>query len=166
MEGPGRYRRAFDWRLNTADRDDTTTAAGPLVALFSSEMPELLEDYLQISRKRRNNRLVLARLQAHLVDELITVEATVSHYRNNRAQLEQGEDHNQDASQQDTTKNDLNFVRKELFLWRAFANVIRSIADGHVPMVPRPSRAEVLCLMRGGARLPGVHHKTIKRIRL
>src|ERR1700676_5329318 len=89
MEGPGRYRRAFDWRLNRDDLDDTATAASALAALFSSEMPEVLEDYLQTSRKRRNNRLALARLQAHLVDELITVEATIKHYRDKKAELEQ-----------------------------------------------------------------------------
>jgi hypothetical protein len=123
MEGPGRYRRAFDWRLNTEDQGDTIIAAGALKALFSSEMPELLEDYLKISRTRRNNRLALARLQTHLIDELITVEATVKHYRDKKTELE-------DNPIQDAAKEDVKFVRGELFLWRAFANVIRSIADG------------------------------------
>jgi hypothetical protein len=81
MDGPGRYRRAFDWRLNREDSDDLATAVGALGDLFSSEMPEILEDYLGISRNRRNNRLALAKLQAHLIDDLVNVESAVKHHR-------------------------------------------------------------------------------------
>jgi hypothetical protein len=99
--------------------------------------------------------LALARLQAHLVDELITVEATVSHYRDKKAQLEKGEDHGQDQSQQDTTKENSTFVRSELFLWRAFANVIRSIADGVAWRALDFDRAvlRALCQNRGSQQI-------------
>jgi hypothetical protein len=80
MEGPARYRRAFDWALNIEDKDDTTIALRALVGLSGSEMPEVLEDYLIVSRKRRQNRLAIAKLQVHLVDELLTIEATTKHY--------------------------------------------------------------------------------------
>jgi len=155
MEGPARYRRAFEWRLNRADRENTITAAAGLTALFSSEMPEVLEDYLQISRKRRNNRLALARLQAHLVDELISVEAAVGHYRDKKKQLEQVESKGQHDSQQDITKEDLNFVRRELFVWRAIGNVIRSIADGVAWRALDFDRAvlRALCQNRGSQQI-------------
>jgi len=154
MEGPGRYRRAFDWRLNRDDVDDTATAASAFAALFSSEMPEFLEDYLQTSRNRRNNRLALARLQAHLVDELITVEATIKHYRDKRAELEQLERDGKDESQ-GAIKKDLKLVRGELFLWRAFANVIRSIADGVAWRALGFDRAvlRALCQNRGSQQI-------------
>lgn len=155
MEGPGRYRRAFDWRLNRGDCDDTVTAAGALAALLSSEMPEVLEDYLHISRKRQTNRLALARLQAHLVDELISAEATVKHYRDKRTELEKGKSDGQNDAQQGATKTDLKFVRSELFLWRAFANVIRAIADGVAWRALGFDRAvlRALCQNRGSQQI-------------
>ena len=130
MEGPARYRRAFDWRINRADGHNNAAAVGGLTALFSSEMPEVLQDYLEISRKRRGNRLALARLQAHLIDELVSVETTVRHYRDKKKELEQIEIPDQNETVQDTSKDDLKFVERELFLWKAIANVVRSIADG------------------------------------
>jgi hypothetical protein len=154
MEGPGRYRRAFDWRLNREDRDDTATAASALAALFSSEMPEVLEDYLQTSRRRRNNRLALARLQAHLVDELITVEATIKHFRDKKAELEKLI-HDCKNDSQVATEKGLKLVRGELFLWRAFANAIRSIADGVAWRALDFDRAvlRALCQNRGSQQI-------------
>jgi hypothetical protein len=130
MEGPGRYRRAFEWRLTPGDREATSVAAGGLVSLFSSEMPEVLEDYLSISRKRRNNRLALARLQAHLLDELSVAESTIKHYKAKKKELEDSSETEQTASAQGLHGDDLKLVNRELFLWRAFSNVIRAIADG------------------------------------
>jgi hypothetical protein len=111
MEGPARYRRAFDWRINRADGHNNAAAAGGLTALFSSEMPEVLQDYLEISRKRRSNRLALARLQAHLIDELVSVETTVRHYRDKKKELERIEIPARNETVQDTSKDDLKFVR-------------------------------------------------------
>src|SRR5438105_10261956 len=155
IEGPGRYRRAFDWRLHREDREDTVISAGGLTSLFSSEMPEVLEDYLQISRKRRTNRLALARLQSHLIDELITVEAAIKQFRDKKAKLEQVEHSGGEESQNDATKNDLNFVRRELFFWRAFGNVIRSIADGVAWRTLGFDRAvlRALCQNRGSQQI-------------
>ena len=85
------YARRRDWRLNRTDPAGLNTAVTALSALFRSELPEVLEDYLQISRKRRNNRLALARLQTQLIDELVTVEAAIKRYRDKKAELEEVE---------------------------------------------------------------------------
>jgi hypothetical protein len=128
MKGPARYRRAFDWQLRAGDRDDLDTASAAFATLFSSDWPEILEDYLYISRKRKNNRLALAKLQTHLVDEVASVETTLRHYRNKKAELQHLE--KWAASQDAGLEADLKLVRREHFLYKAYANVIRSIADG------------------------------------
>jgi hypothetical protein len=151
MNKAGRYRRAFEWKLQRDDQEDTDTAIRALGALFSSEMPAVLEDYLEISRKRSKNRLALARLQAHLLDELLTVEATVKFYRDEKAKLEPASNFLEDEGRPTTTNRDLTFVKKELFFWRAFANVIRSIADGMAWRTLNFDRAvlRALCQNRG-----------------
>jgi hypothetical protein len=165
MEGPARYRRAFDWRINRADGHNNAAAAGGLTALFSSEMPEVLQDYLEISRKRRSNRLALARLQAHLIDELVSVETTVRHYRDKKKELERIEIPARNETVQDTSKDDLKFVERELFLWRAIGNVVRSIADGIAWRALGYDRAvlRALCQNRGSQQItsPG----TIEELR-
>lgn len=155
MEGPGRYRRAFEWKLTRGDEDGTVIASGALAALFSSEMPAILEDYLDISRRRRSNRLALARLQAHLVDELMSVEETVKYYRNKKAELQNLDDHGQGGPQQGGTKQDLKMVSTELFLYRAYANVIRSVADGVAWRALGYDRAvlRALCQNRGSQQI-------------
>ncbi len=156
MEAPGRYRRAFDWRIAREDKDGTVVATEALVALFSSEMPAILEDYLDISRRRRNNRLAIAKLQAHLVDELITVEATVKHYRTKKTELESGGEGLEDGRPEDgPKKEDLKFVSTELFLYKAYANVIRSVADGIAWRALGHDRAvlRALCQNRGSQQI-------------
>lgn len=155
METPGRYRRAFNWRFNPADQDDTMAATGGLVSLFRSELPEVLEDYLQISRKRRHNRLALARLQSHLIDEIITVAATVSHYRDRKSHLEAAGNERQNEGNPPELQEELKIVCRELFLWRAFANVVRSIADGVAWRALGYDRAvlRALCQNRGSQHI-------------
>jgi hypothetical protein len=135
--------------------DDTAAAVGGFAALFSAEMPEVLEDYLQISRKRRNNRLALAKLQAHLIDELVTAEASIKHYREKKAEVERVELATLGDSEQAAMKRDIKLVRRELFLWRAFANVIRSIADGVAWRALGFDRAvlRALCQNRGSQQI-------------
>jgi len=150
MEGPARYKRAFDWRLKREDGEDTNVAIGALAALHSSEMPDLLVDYLDISRKRRTNHLALARLQTNLVDELVGAEASIKHYREKKAELEQ-----LGNLENGTQKKDTKFVRRELFLWRAFANVLRAIADGVAWRTLGYDRAvmRALCQSRGSQQI-------------
>jgi len=154
MEGPARYRRAFDWALNIEDKDDTTIALRALVGLSGSEMPEVLEDYLIVSRKRRQNRLAIAKLQVHLVDELLTIEATTKHYRNKKAELQHHDSGDREGLGKET-EEDLKFVRSEIFLWRAYANVLRSVADGIAWRALGYDRAvmRALCQNRGSQQI-------------
>lgn len=152
MDGPGRYRRAFDWRLNREDSDDLATAAGALGDLFSSEMPEILEDYLGISRKRRKNRLALAKLQTHLIDDLVNIESAVKHHRKDLQSIGTIVADDPDL---ESKKRRVKFNKRELFWWRAFANVIRSIADGVAWRALGFDRAvlRALCQNRGSQQL-------------
>jgi len=56
--------------------------------LASSDFPDILEDFLSISRKRQQNPTALARLQIHMLEELLIQESVVKHYRERIAELE------------------------------------------------------------------------------
>lgn len=78
---PGKYRRAFDWRVSHGNRHSLTTDTAAMVRLALSDFPDILEDSLEISRKRNGNRTALAGLQMHLLEEVMLQEEAVRHYR-------------------------------------------------------------------------------------
>jgi len=53
---PGKYRRAFSWRVSDGSPSSWRTGATAIVRLATSEFPDLLEDYLYVSRKRKRAR--------------------------------------------------------------------------------------------------------------
>jgi hypothetical protein len=125
---PGIYRRAFDWRLSATDKESMPNVAVALVGLSSETWMDIFEDYLTISRKRIKNRLAMAKLQLHLVEEVMLAQASVKHYRSKwdelKAELAKPQGGN------DHTKSDIEAVERELFLYRAYANCFRAIGDG------------------------------------
>jgi hypothetical protein len=128
MIKPGIYRRAFDWRISKADRESIPSVAAAFVGLRSDDYMDILEDYLSITRKRKNNRTALAKVQLHLLDELMVAQAAIKGYRQKLEELKA-----QLATAQPTDekiKEDIRFVERELFFHRAHANSFRAIGDG------------------------------------
>ena len=78
---PGIYRRAFDWRLSKTDRESIPNVAAAFVGLSAEEWIDIFEDYLTLSRKRIKNRIAMAKLQLHLVEEIMLAQAAAKHYR-------------------------------------------------------------------------------------
>jgi hypothetical protein len=81
MIKPGVYRRAFDWRVSKADRESIPNIAAAFVTLSTDEYADIFEDYLTISRKRRNNRTAMAKVQLHLIEELLIAQGAAKRYR-------------------------------------------------------------------------------------
>ncbi len=124
-KAPNKYRRAFDWRISRSADNATEFAA--MSRLAKSELPDLLEDFLDISRRRKANWMALARLQISMLTELLLQESAVQHYREKLKELKSS----QAAGASDTeTEQHLKAVKRELFFYRMFANVIRSVGDG------------------------------------
>lgn len=128
LRPPGKYRRAFDWRLSHDKWDSLGTGATAMMRLATSDFPDILEDFLEISRKRRNNWTALARLQTHMLEELLVQEGAVRHYRTRLKKLE-------DTISLTTVvepdfTGEVDFVKQELFLYRMYANAVRAIGDG------------------------------------
>jgi len=102
-----------------------------MIRLASSDFPDILEDFLAISRRRQTNPTALSRLQIHMIEELLLQEGAVKHYRKTLKDLGSDEDTEQ---KEDTDKEDKNeevkFYQKELFFHRMYANAIRGIGDG------------------------------------
>jgi len=123
---PSKYGRAFDWRLSHGpDRLGDEAAAG-MSRLASSDFPDILEDFLSISRKRQQNPTALARLQIHMLEELLIQESVVKHYRERIAELESP----MASGNADERQKEIAFAKGERFLYRMYANAIRAIGDG------------------------------------
>jgi hypothetical protein len=122
---PGKYRRAFDWRLSDvsgAARDRDLTA---LSRVAKMELLAVLEDLLEISRKRRKNWTSLAKLQLWSLQEVMVQEASVKYWRQRIAELEK-----EGAGQSESRSADINKAKKEQFMYRLYANTLRVIGDG------------------------------------
>lgn len=124
---PNKYRRAFDWRVSQADDRSLGVSTEALVRLYRSEFLDLLDDFLDLSRRRQNNRTSLARLQIWLLQELTGQEAGIKHYRDalRTAREKQSAD-----SANELHTDEIRFYERELFFHRAYANAIRVIGDG------------------------------------
>jgi hypothetical protein len=104
------------------------TEAAAMMRLASSDFPDILEDFLDISRKRRKNWTALARLQPHMFEELLVQEGAVKHYRSRLKKLEDSLG-SADVVELDV-KGEVEFVKQELFFYRMYANAVRAIGDG------------------------------------
>jgi hypothetical protein len=124
---PGIYGRAFEWSITKADKGAIPNIAQAFVALSATEHLDIFEDYLDISRRRRNNFLAIVKLQLHLIDDLIAIQGAIKHYRRNWEELTAKLETQSDDEQ---LKDDLKLVERELFFNRAYANCLRGIGDG------------------------------------
>ena len=98
---------------------------GGLSLLSRSELPDILEDFLDISRKRTSNRTAISKLQLSMLQEIVFQEAAVKKYKQRLDEL-------RDSSAQHIGESEaeMEAVTRELFMFRVYANAIRSIGDG------------------------------------
>jgi hypothetical protein len=96
--------------------------------LATSDFPDILEDFLEISRKRRNNWTALARLQTHMLEELLVQEGAVKHYRARLKKLQGAM--NVGTVVESDPPSEAGFAKQELFFYRMYANAVRAIGDG------------------------------------
>ena len=108
-----RYRRAFSWRLSEPNANRQHEIAGA-VRLSLGDYPDILEDYLYISRKRRGNATAIAKLQIHLLHDLAVQEQAVKDYK---ARTPSG-------------PKEQEFLQSQTFHHRLISNTIRNIGDG------------------------------------
>jgi hypothetical protein len=106
-----KYKRAFSFRVHEGE---STQAADGLVRLSGGDYPDILEDYLAISRKRQRNPTAMANLQTHILLEAGTHENAVKHYK---AQTPEADAHKK-------------FVESQIFTHRMIGNTLRVIGDG------------------------------------
>lgn len=125
FEMPNKYRRAFEWRVSTPVRESRETITEGLLGLSTSDLPDILEDFLELTRRRRTNKTAVSKLQLWMLQEIVFQEAVVK--RCKRRLKELGID---DALASDEASPEVKSIKREIFLFRAYANAIRSIGDG------------------------------------
>jgi hypothetical protein len=111
-----KYRRAFTWRVSKGGVGHQSETEG-LVRLALFDYPDILEDYLYISRKRRGNRLAIAKLQLHMMEDIVVQEKSIKLYKEKLAL---------DPAPPEEAQN---FINSQIFMHRLIANTIRQIGD-------------------------------------
>src|ERR1035437_1123268 len=117
FEMPNKYRRAFEWRVSTPVRESRETITEGLLGLSTSDLPDILEDFLELTRRRRTNKTAVSKLQLWMLQEIVFQEAVVK--RCKRRLKELGID---DALASDEASPEVKSKKREIFLFRAYAN--------------------------------------------
>ena len=120
---PGIYKRSFTWRVTDASKDAIKDIAAAFVRLSAAEWVDVMEDYISITRRRIKNHTAMAKVQLHMIEDLMLAQGAIKRYR------KQYDDLVTKQGSSDPTP-ELRLVNNELFLYRAFANTFRIIGDG------------------------------------
>lgn len=112
-----KYRRAFSWSVSRGNAGKAHEAAG-MVRLATSDYPDILEDYLSISRKRKDNKLALSKLQLHMLEDIVVQEKSIKSYK---GKLE---------TEANLPDRAAELIRSEITMHGLIANAIRQIGDG------------------------------------
>ncbi|HXM22426.1 MAG TPA: hypothetical protein VN948_14315 [Terriglobales bacterium] len=78
------------------------------------DYPDILEDYLHVSRKRHKNATAIAKLQMHLLEDLAVQEQAIKHYK----------------AKCPTEPKEKQFIESQIFHHRLISNTVRHIRDG------------------------------------
>jgi hypothetical protein len=77
-----------------------------------------LEDFLEISRRRRSSRTAISKLQISLLQEIVSHEALVKRYKQHLDEIK------------DPDSDEAHATNREIFMHRVYSNAIRTIGDG------------------------------------
>jgi len=124
FEIPNRYRRAFGWRVSTPQRQSESTVTNALIGLSASELPDTLEDFLDLTRRRRKNKAALSKIQLWMLQEIVFQEAVVRRCKKRLEEL------GMDSAAEEVGSPEVVAIKREMFIFRTYANAIRSIGDG------------------------------------
>jgi hypothetical protein len=128
MHKPNKYRRAFEFRIVRGDDPSIPKGIEAFLRLSLPQYAEVLEDYLEIGKKRRNSPFALAKLQLHLLNELAAIERAVSQLKH-KAETLKAKLVGTPTDEQEVCGGELQEIDREIFFHRAHANCIRSIGD-------------------------------------
>lgn len=110
-----KYRRSFSYRIAEGSAQLENQIAGA-VRLSTGDYPDILEDYLCISRKRQKNATAMVNLQMSLLQELAVQEQSIKVYKSTVAPEPKAQ----------------RVVESQIFMHRLIANTIRNVGDGIV----------------------------------
>jgi hypothetical protein len=85
-----------------------------VVHLATSDYPDILEDYLYISRRRHNNKTAIAKLQLQMLGDISVQERSIKHYKEKLSEK---------GAPQDS-------IKSQITAHEMIANAIRQIGDG------------------------------------
>jgi hypothetical protein len=128
MQKPNKYRRAFEFRIVRGDDPSTPKGIQAFLRLSLPQYAEVLEDYLEIGKKRRNSRFALAKLQLHLLHELATIEKAISELKH-QAETVKTKPVGTPTGEQEVSAEVVDEIDRHIYFHRAHANCIRSIGD-------------------------------------
>ncbi len=108
--------------------EDIPALAAGVTSPVISWARDIIEDYLEISRKRIDNSWALSNLQLHLLTDLMSNEKIIAEYKKalgERAAREDTAPH--DAKEAD---NDVRFIKSRIYAHQLVTQAIRCVGDG------------------------------------
>lgn len=148
---PRKYSRALDWALVRG----TIHEAGAMMILSETEIPDILEDYLDISRRRRTNRAAIMQLQMHLVQDLEEQQRTNKYFKEELSKAQATKDAKQ-----------IGDAEVALLTSRLFGNALRGIGDGIVWRAMNYDRAVLQVLSRASTKQNVIADGTAAELRV
>lgn len=131
-------------KFTERSRQEFAQAGFPLVP---EDQMMVLEDYLDISRRRHGATIPLFKLQLHMLQDLVVAEKGVAQYKRRLKELKVAEDESEEIAAEDAneetprqgdaeksegqeTSDEVKAIRRELYFLRSEIRSLRDIADG------------------------------------
>jgi Holliday junction resolvase-like predicted endonuclease len=112
-----KFRTKYDMR----SKKDTKLLSNAIWRPRAKDYKDVIEDYIEISKKRHHNKLAISKLQMHLLEDVITHQKILDAYNKKLAEFKKCSILN---------KNNIKYVKEEIFVNELVIRNLRDIADG------------------------------------
>jgi hypothetical protein len=155
FHNPGKYRRAFDSRVSTPNCESLGTELQAMASRSRSDLLDMLEDFLDISRRRLENRTAISKLQLWMMQEIVFQEAVIKRGKRRLSEISL-------PSPDAKVAAEIEEIKREMFLFMVYANALRAIGDTGRPLPP-PVPAAWLRLRRRSSWKTRDINRTVRR---
>ncbi|MHA1757244.1 MAG: hypothetical protein ACTSVV_10775 [Promethearchaeota archaeon] len=100
------------------------------IRLSLSDEFEILEDYLAISRKRRNNSLAILKLQENILRDVLSHQKTKDQYRIRLEKIKKELRNVNDDEIKKNLQSSINKIKNEIYYHKTIIKALKTIVDG------------------------------------
>lgn len=122
MEEPKKYKHSLVFK-----KPDLENIAFSFWSPTLQDWREVIEDYIEISRKRRLNKLSMFKLQADIISDLISVNRSIKNYK---ILLDEPERRNVEFPYIEINNENIEHWERELKVQKIILNALKDVGDG------------------------------------